>query len=105
MGADGSSFSLAPRAPIHMVSNNNRWCSAPRTIMTPGPMKDANGSTLSLARQVPGWGYKISVTSKDGTVASYDASPADLATLASAFAQAASTPERLAAAHALKANG
>jgi hypothetical protein len=71
--------------------------------MTPSPMTDAKGATLSLTRQVPGWGYKISVASMDGTVATYDASPEDLGELANAFSQAASTPERLATAQSLKA--
>jgi hypothetical protein len=73
--------------------------------MTPSPMTDAKGATLSLVRQVPGWGYKISVASKDGAVVTYDASPEDLGALASASTQAASTPERLATAQALKAKG
>jgi hypothetical protein len=73
--------------------------------MTPAPMTDAKGATLTLTRQVPGWGYRISVASLDGTVATYDASPEDLGTLAAAFAQAAATPERLATAQALKAPG
>jgi hypothetical protein len=73
--------------------------------MIPGPMTDAKGATLTLTRQVPGWGYKISVVTKDGAGATYDASPEDLGVLAAAFAQAASTPQRLATAQALKEEG
>ncbi len=90
--------------PIQPVSSNYKAASQrPTAIMTPSPLTDAKGATLSLARQVPGWGYKISVTSADGTEVSFDASPEDLGALATAFAQAASMPERLAKAQALKA--
>jgi len=66
-------------------------------------MTDARGSTLSLTRRVPGWGYEICVTSKDGTAVVYDASPDELLALAACFVKAASTPERLASAQTLRA--
>ncbi len=52
-------------------------------------VKDSKGNSLSFVRQVPSCGFELVITSKDGTVASFELVGANLKAVAEKLASAA----------------
>lgn len=58
------------------------------------PMTDSHGNTLSFMRQVPSYGYELTLTSKGGTTVTFDLSADNLKAVAEKLGSAAAFAEK-----------
>lgn len=58
-------------------------------------MTDLQGNTLSFVRQVPSYGYELTLTSKDGTAVTFDLAADNLKAIAEKLASAAAFAEKV----------